>query len=174
MPVLFGDCCVPKDKYKEPCLGPQPEPVPGYFGGSPVTPFDDSTQSGETIGYSITDEPENRPIIEEYMKELASRYGQDPRILIWNVWNEAGNSGRLNKSLPLMEAIFSWLREMDVMQPLTADVWGAGTGTYEWLKKPGIYADIEKHSIELSDIIMEITAIPGSILSFCHSSTGRL
>lgn len=126
MPVLFGDCCVPKDKYKEPCLGPQPEPVPGYFGGSPVTPFDDSTQSGETIGYSITDEPENRPIIEEYMKELASRYGQDPRILIWNVWNEAGNSGRLNKSLPIMEAIFSWLREMDVMQPLTADVWGQG------------------------------------------------
>ena len=43
MPVLFNDCSVPKSKYKEPDLGPQPEPVPGYFGGSPVTPFDDDT-----------------------------------------------------------------------------------------------------------------------------------
>ena len=154
MPVLFGDCCVPREKYRAPRLGPQPEPVPGYFGGSPVTPFDDSTQSGESIGYSITDDPENRPVIEEYIKELASRYGQDPRILMWNVWNEAGNSGRLSRSLPMMEAVFTWLREEDVMQPLTADVWGAGADNpYGWLKKPGIYAEIEEHSIALSDII---------------------
>ncbi|MFR6330537.1 MAG: beta-galactosidase [Eisenbergiella sp.] len=87
-----------------------------------MTPFDDSTQSGESIGYSITDDPENRPVIEEYIKELASRYGQDPRILMWNVWNEAGNSGRLSRSLPMMEVVFTWLREANVMRPLTADV----------------------------------------------------
>lgn len=40
------------------------------------------------------------------------------------------------------------------MQPLTADVWGAGADNpYGWLKKPGIYAEIEEHSIALSDII---------------------
>ena len=74
--------------------------------------------------------------------------------MIWNVWNEAGNSGRLSRSLPMMESVFSWLRELDVMQPLTADVWGAGADNpYGWLKKPGIYAEIEEHSIALSDII---------------------
>lgn len=58
MPVLFNDCCVAKSKYTEPVLGPQPEPVPGYFGGTPVTPFDEDTQNGDITGYDITDEPE--------------------------------------------------------------------------------------------------------------------
>ncbi len=87
-------------------MGPQPEPVPGYFGGSPVTPFDDSTQHGEVVGYSITDEPEMEPVIHQYVKELAEHYGQDDRIIIWNVWNEAGNSARECRSLPMMKKIF--------------------------------------------------------------------
>lgn len=154
MPVLFGDCCVPKEKYQPPTLGPQPEPVPGYFGGSPVTPFDDSTQSGETVGYNITDDPALEPEILRFIGELADRYGQDDRILIWNIWNEAGNSGRHSMSLPMMEKLFALFRERDVKQPLTADVWGAGADNpYGWYKKPGIYDDIEHHSIELSDIV---------------------
>ena len=157
MPVLFSDCCVPKSKYKDPPLGPQPEPVPGYFGGSPVTPFDDHTQHGkseDSIGYNVTDDPEIQPLVETYIHELAEHYGQDDRIIIWNVWNEAGNSQRMSKSLPMMEKIFGWLREHDVKQPLTADVWGAGADhPYGWLKKPGIYAEIEEKAIELSDII---------------------
>ena len=154
MPVLFSDCLVPKERYTAPILGPQPEPVPGYFGGNPVTPFDDSTQFGKTVGYSITDESENEPAIKEYIKELAGRYGQDKRILIWNVWNEAGNSGRSSMSLPMMEKIFGWLRECDVSQPLTSDVWGAGAEhPHGWMNNPKIYADIEKDSIRLSDII---------------------
>ena len=45
-------------------------------------------------------------------------------------------------------------REEDVKQPLTADVWGAGAEhPYGWLKNPGIYADVERTAIELSDII---------------------
>ncbi len=155
MPILFGDCCVPKEKYKETPLGPQPEPVPGYFGGSPVTPFDDSTQTGQVIGYSITDEPEMEPVIHQYVKELAEHYGQDDRILIWNVWNEAGNSARECRSLPMMKNIFGWLREADVKQPLTADIWGCGSPNqpYGGLLKPLIYTEIEKNSIELSDIV---------------------
>jgi hypothetical protein len=126
MMILFNDCSVPKELYKEPDLGPQPEPVPGYFGGSPVTPFDDDTQGGPKIGYNIDDEPSMKPVIEQYVKEMGMRYGQDDRVLLWNVWNEPGNSGRLSKSMPMMENVFKWLRECDVKQPLAADVWGAG------------------------------------------------
>lgn len=155
MPNLFGDCCVPKEKYQDPVLGPQPEPVPGYFGGSDVTPFDDDTQSGETVGYNpAADDPEMEPLVHRYIQELSERYGKDPRILIWNVWNEAGNSGRLSKSVPMIRKVFGWFREYDVSQPLTADIWGAGAEhPYGWLKKPGIYADVEREMIELSDII---------------------
>lgn len=88
------------------------------------------------------------------MKELAQTYGQDNRILIWNIWNEAGNSQRMEKSVSLMKKVFEWMREEDVKQPLTADVWGAGAEhPYGWLKNPGIYADVERTAIELSDII---------------------
>ncbi len=152
MPILFSDCCVPKEKYKPKQLGPQPEPVPGYFGGSPVTPFDDSTQSGKTVGYSITDDPAMEPEIRRYVEELAERYGQDSRILIWNIWNEAGNSSRGMTSLPMMKKIFSWMREKDISQPLTADIWGLGSEG-GWYQDPTTYAEIELEAIALSDIV---------------------
>ena len=53
-----------------------------------------------------------------------------------------------------MTKVFGWMREEDVLQPLTADVWGAGADhPYGWLKNPGIYAEVERTAIELSDII---------------------
>ena len=70
MPTLFNDCCVAKSKYTDPILGPQPEPVPGYFGGTAVTPFDSDTQNGDTVGYDITDEPEMEPVVEAYVREM--------------------------------------------------------------------------------------------------------
>lgn len=154
MPVLFNDCCVAKSKYRDPVLGEQPEPVPGYFGGSPVTPFDDNTQNGDTVGYDIVDEPEMEPVVEAYVREMARTFGRDPRILIWNIWNEAGNSQRMEKSVPMMRKAFQWMREEDVSQPLTADVWGAGADhPYGWLKNPGVYAEVERAALELSDIV---------------------
>lgn len=154
MPILFNDCSVPKSKYREPDLGKQPDPVPGYFGGSPVTPFDDDTQLGDSTGWNIDDDPEMKPVIEKYVKELGTKYGKDPRIIVWNIWNEPGNSGRLSKSLPMMENVFAWMRSCDPDQPLAADVWGAGADhPYGWLKDPHIYAEIEHRALELSDVI---------------------
>jgi hypothetical protein len=155
MPVLNSDCCVSKAKYKDPVLGKMPKPVPGYFGGSSVTPFDNDTQNGDIVGYNpVADEPELEPAFHNYVKELAGKYGQDDRIIIWNVWNEPGNSQRLSKSVPIMTKTFNWLREVDIKQPLTADVWGAGADhPYEWLKDPHIYAEVEEVALKLSDIV---------------------
>lgn len=156
MPILFNDCTVPKAVYRERPLGPQPEPEEGFFGGSSNNSFDSDTQNGETIGYNITDEPEMKPVVESYVRELAKRYGSDRRILIWNIWNEIGNSGRGMKSMPMMKKIFGWLREEDVMQPLTAEMWGAqieGSSYYQWLNHPRFYGQVDRECIELSDIV---------------------
>jgi hypothetical protein len=150
MPVLFGDCCVPKNKYKPGHLGPQPEPIPGYFGGSVLTPFDGTSE----IGWNPTDESEMKPIMEEYIRSLAKKYGKDNRIIIWNIWNEAGNSNRETRSQKDIENIFTWFREEDVDQPLTADIWCGGIDNPDgYLSKPGIYTEIEKYVANLSDII---------------------
>lgn len=155
MPVLFDDCTPPEKQYKEPVLGPQPEPVPGYFGGTPSNSFDIDTQTGGNIGYHIIDEPGMEEVVSRYIKEMAERYGKDKRIIIWNVWNEMGNSSRDHKSMAMMKNVFKWLREADVEQPLTAEMWGAQIegGYYSWLNNPHIFGDIDRTCIELSDIL---------------------
>jgi hypothetical protein len=53
-----------------------------------------------------------------------------------------------------MEKVFGWLREVNITQPLTADVWGAGADhPYGWLNNPKIYHPIEEKTIELSDVV---------------------
>ena len=34
-------------------------------------------------------------------------FGQDKRVLMWDLYNEPGNSGMGNRSLPLVEATFA-------------------------------------------------------------------
>lgn len=104
MPVLFNDCTVAKQFYKEPVPGPQPEPVEGFFGGTSDNSFDEETQTGITVGYSITDDEEMTPEIEKYVRELAKRYGQDDRVIIgisgmnWEIQEEEKNHFRWLKS----------------------------------------------------------------------------
>jgi len=150
MPVLFSDCCVPREMYAEPRLGKQKEPVPGYFGGDSVTPFDGTPK----VGYIIADDEENHPALEAFVRDLAARYGKDKRIIMWNVWNEAGNCNRGTMSYPFMKKVFGWLREAEVIQPITADVCGlGGEFPYGYLNKPDYLSLMEEKCIELSDIV---------------------
>jgi len=153
MPVFFGDCLMPKGAQRPaPVLGPQEEAKPGFFGGSSASPFDGTDE----MGWMPEDDPANWPAAEAYVMEFVNKYRDDPRIIIWNIWNEAGNSHR-NKdkvSLPFIKRLFDLLREADVTQPLTCDVWGCyeqtPDGRYNWI------ADLdpmEKEMIDLSDIV---------------------
>ena len=49
----------------------------------------------------------------------------DKRILLWDVYNEPGNGNYGNKSLPLLQKIFHWGRQVNPTQPLSAGVWAA-------------------------------------------------
>lgn len=152
MPVLFDDCCVPKSQYRPMQFGQQPEPEIGFFGGSSITCFNDTND----VGYSPTDEPGMDEVVRNYIHQLAVHYGHDARILIWNVWNEPGNSRRESRSLPMMRNVFDFLRDENVSQPLTADVFAAMPGypfPDEYLKDPRIESEIELAALELSDII---------------------
>ena len=114
------------------------------MGGTSDNSFDEETQTGITVGYSITDDEEMTPEIEKYVRELAKRYGQDDRVIIWNIWNELGNSGRGEKSLPMAKKVIGWLREEDVKQPLTIEMWGAQVkgNYYEGLNNPCFHGEV--------------------------------
>ena len=64
---------------------------------------------------------------------------EDDRVIIWEYsgmnW-EFKEEGE--KSLPMAKKVIGWLREEDVKQPLTIEMWGAQVkgNYYEWLNNP--------------------------------------
>ncbi len=58
-----------------------------------------------------------------YVKDVMTTFKNDKRIFLWDLYNEPGNSDYKNKSLPLLRDIFTWAREVNPAQPVTAGVW---------------------------------------------------
>jgi len=128
MPILFCDCSF---SGREPYLGKQDEPVPGVHNSGWVP----------SPGLARVVDPGVWPSLERYVKDLVSTFARDPRILIWDLYNEPGNSGMGEKSLPLAEAAFAWAREIGPDQPLTIGPWCDMTGP------------MSHRLMELSDIV---------------------
>jgi hypothetical protein len=149
MPVLFDDCCGPKPRTSTPRFGTQPAPVPGHHGGTVHTPFD----GGSTVGYNLSDEQENWSELERYVEDLVGHFSQDERILIWDIWNEPGNSNRDGMSLPFMTRVFEVARAQNPIQPLTAGPWNFGDEFMKPYGGIGALSEIEKASFEQSDVI---------------------
>jgi len=106
--VLFDDCWD-----KNPQLGKQREPRKGVHNSGWVQ------APGETI---LNDSIQwNR--LADYEKDILISFSNDYRILIWDLYNEPGNSGYGKKTLPLLKKVFSWAREANPSQPISAGVW---------------------------------------------------
>ena len=106
--VLFDDCW-----NQHPKVGKQPEPTPGVHNSGWV----------QSPGSDKVTDPKTWPRLEKYVKAVLSLFGKDKRILMWDLYNEPGNNGLNEKSLPLVDAVFRWAREAKPEQPLTVGVW---------------------------------------------------
>ena len=139
MVVLGNDCCPPyEEAQRRMQLGEQKVDW-GYHGGRKVSQH--GTFDGP--GYSVLDEPELAEKYYEFVREIVTTYKDDERILIWDVFNEPGNSKRKTMSLPHLKKFFEIIREIDPIQPLTVGVWI----NHENLD------EIQKFGLENSDII---------------------
>ncbi|HEY1847435.1 MAG TPA: 1,4-beta-xylanase [Buttiauxella sp.] len=124
MLTLLDDCAFSGD---EPAPGRQKPPVPGIH----------NSQGAGSPGRAKVLDPECWPQIEAYVKDVVGHFREDPRILIWDLYNEPGNSGvfggeprdmqydsRLDiYALSLMTRVFSWARQALPSQPLTVAAW---------------------------------------------------
>lgn len=61
--------------------------------------------------------------LEKYVKDILTTFKNDKRILLWDLYNEPGNSGYKSKSLYLLSQVFRWGRQINPDQPLSAGVW---------------------------------------------------
>ncbi len=124
--VFMDDCWNPT--YKP---GIQPEPKPGvHNSGWLRDPGDLLFESDNLL-----------PVLKTYVQDILTTFKNDNRIVLWDLYNEPGNSGNRNRSLPLLQNIFEWAREVNPSQPLSVGVWATS------LK------ELTKFQLEHSDII---------------------
>ena len=144
--VVFGnDCMPPKNEFWKPLqLGEQHYDW-GYHGGRK---FSQHQHFGE-MGYHIMDEPEIMARHEVWVREIMEKYKDDPRICVWDLYNEAGNSNRESVSLPNVKRFFEVAREVNPSQPITSCLWKhlGHKGQENYL------TEVEQYIAENSDII---------------------
>lgn len=106
--VLFDDCWNPTFK-----TGTQPAPKPGIHNSGWVRdPGDLYHQDAKLVD-----------TLEAYVKDILTTFKDDKRIVLWDLYNEPGNSGYGNKSMDLLKKVFEWGRTVDPSQPLSVGVW---------------------------------------------------
>ncbi len=108
--VPFCDCAFAG---REPYTGRQDEPLPGVHNSGWVP----------SPGLQRVEDRAAWPELERYIRDLMDRFGHDQRVLLWDLYNEPGNSGLWEKSLPLASETFRWARQSQPDQPLTIGVW---------------------------------------------------
>ncbi|MCD6395572.1 MAG: glycoside hydrolase family 43 protein [Planctomycetes bacterium] len=128
MMIFFCDCSFAG---KEPYLGKQDDPVPGVHNSGWVP----SPGLKRVTDKSVWGD------LEKYVKDIVGSFAGDKRILIWDLYNEPGNSRMGEKSLPLAEAAFAWAREVNPLQPVTIGAWSNFNGR------------MSKRLMELSDVV---------------------
>lgn len=106
--VFFDDCW--NATYHE---GAQPAPRPGIHNSGWL----------RDPGELYYDEPALVDTLQTYVKDILASFRHDNRILLWDLYNEPGNSDYGNRSLPLLEKIFQWGQDINPDQPLSAGVW---------------------------------------------------
>lgn len=106
--VFFDDCW-----NKDPKPGKQPAPKTGVHNSGWM----------QDPGDPYSNDSTNFPALEKYVKDVVRFFAHDKRILLWDLYNEPGNSGKLDKSLPLLARVFHWARSAHPDQPLSAGLW---------------------------------------------------
>ena len=124
--VFFDDCWNPTYQ-----AGKQPDPKPGVHNSGWVRDPGELLYNDTTLVKTL----------ETYVKDVLTTFKDDKRIAIWDLYNEPGNSGYGNKSLPLLQKVFAWGREVNPSQPLSSAVWNLSL------------SDLNKFQVENSDII---------------------
>ncbi|KAG9390325.1 Glycoside hydrolase, putative cellulase [Carpediemonas membranifera] len=130
--TVFDDCWYDRATY-----GIQPAPVPGLHNSGWV----------QSPGDRVLADPDHWSYLEAYVRDLMRTFGDDPRILMWDLYNECENfylpslsqpnptslftkakvlarkfTGGYNSELLLIKA-FEWARTENPSQPLTSSVY---------------------------------------------------
>jgi hypothetical protein len=89
--AMWDDCWNPEGK-----LGTQPAPIQGVH----------NSQWVRVPGLAEHYDQKLFPLFQEYFNSIIGKFKDDPRIYLWDIYNEPGNSGHEISSMPLLVASF--------------------------------------------------------------------
>lgn len=124
--TIFDDCWNP-----DPKLGTQPKPRPGVHNSGWV----------QSPSKHQRNWPADLPRLKRYVQDIVQTFKSDPTVYMWDLYNEPGNSGYGESSLPLLRSVFDWAREIRPKQPLTAAAFAGGENV------------VDRACTELSDVV---------------------
>jgi len=107
MIILFCDCFFGG---RDPYLGAQDDPIPGVH----------NSQWVPSPGFERLADQNTWPELKRYVKDIVGSFRSDPRILVWDLYNEPDDDLR---SEPLVKDAFEWARSVNPIQPLTTGPW---------------------------------------------------
>jgi hypothetical protein len=143
IPVIFDSVWDPN-----PQAGGQPEPRRGVHNAGWV----------QSPGVAVLREATRFAALEVYVRTVVGRFRDDPRIALWDLWNEPDNPntnsygaqdlGAAKGAIvePLLEQTFRWARAEAPGQPLTSGLWAG-----DW--DEAALTTLQQAQIDHSDII---------------------
>lgn len=165
--VLFDSVWDPHPK-----LGPQREPETGLHNSGWL----------QSPGADDLMNPGREALLEAYTKGVIERFRDDPRVHVWDLWNEPDNTndnsygrnkfdrepeGKRERTLELLERSFAWARSVEPTQPLTSGVWIG-----QW-PDPDRLSPTERVQLEQSDVITFHTYDPTDRAQQCIDNLRR-
>ena len=112
-------------------LGKQPDPLPDVHNGRWI----------QSPGAPAVNDPSKWPPLKEYVQDIMRTWKDDPRVLLWCLYNEPENTRAKSvnhaESMGLLRAVFEWAREINPSQPLSSPIW----------QRPGIHGEASKIDI---------------------------
>jgi len=144
MIVFFDSCWHPF-----PHAGKQRDPEPGVHNSFWL----------QSPGLHVLRDPAAFDRLEAYVSGVVSHFAEDPRVQVWDIWNEPDNPNTMNHGprdlghrkvdvvAPLMTRAFNWARAAKPSQPLTTGIWAGDWHSDDTLRQ------FERLQIELSDVV---------------------
>ena len=106
--TILDDCWNPDAK-----IGTQPKPKPGVHNSGWV----------RSPSKNVHDSTLHWTYLEKYVKDVLITFKDDKRILMWDLYNEPGNSGYNLGSFQLLKKMYLWAWSVRPSQPLTSATW---------------------------------------------------
>ena len=124
-------------------------------------------------GRAVILDPTQWHRVETYIRYMVRTWGGDSRVLLWDLWNEPGNSWEFTptgtkvisrvtefeeNALRLMELAFQWAREEHPLQPLSTSAWHVPDPFLDNIEEDSspmiaLSHPIDQRAMQLSDVI---------------------